>query len=89
MNAANILKIFNKKKKIVNISSKKIKELTYKVGADVILGLEKKNSILLKSGKTIRLNNKLNFHVLIVMPKFGCSTKNIFSKVTVQLYART
>ena len=81
MNAACILKYLIKKK-IVNISSKKIKELTYKVGADVILGLEKKNSILLKSGKTIRLNNKLNFHVLIVMPKFGCSTKNIFSKVS-------
>ena len=41
MNAANILKYLIKKK-IVNISSKKIKELTYKVGADVILGLEKK-----------------------------------------------
>jgi len=80
MNAACILK-YLMKKKIVNISTKKAKELAYKVGSDVSLGLEKKNSILLKSGKIIRLKNKVNFHVLIVMPKFGCSTKNIFSRV--------
>jgi len=80
MNAASILK-YLMKKKIVNISSKKAKELANKVGADVFLGLEKKNSILFKSGKIARLNNKLNFYVLIVMPKFGCSTKNIFSGV--------
>jgi len=45
------------------------------------LGLEKKNSILFKNGKIGRSNSKVNFHVLIVMPKFGCSTKNIFSRV--------
>ena len=80
MNAACILKYLIKKK-IVNISAKKANEIAYEVGADVVLGLEKKNSILLKNGKTVRLNNKLNFYVLIVMPKFGCSTKNIFSRV--------
>ena len=80
MNAASILSYLIKKK-IVNISTNKAKELAYKVGSDVFLGIEKKNSILLKSGKIIRLNNKVNFHILIVMPKFGCSTKNIFSRV--------
>ena len=80
MNAACILKYLIKKK-IVNISAKKANEIAYEVGADVVLGLEKKNSILLKNGKTVRLNNKLNFYVLIAMPKFGCSTKNIFSRV--------
>ena len=80
MNAASILSYLIKKK-IVNISTNKAKEIAYKVGSDVFLGLEKKNSILLKSGKIIRLKNKVNFHVLIVMPKFGCSTKNIFSRV--------
>ena len=45
------------------------------------MGLEKKNSILLQNGKIVRLNNKLNFHVLITKPKFGCSTEYIFSKV--------
>ena len=80
MNAACILKYLIKKK-IVNISAKKANEIAYEVGTDVVLGLEKKNSILLKNGKTVRLNNKLNFYVLIAMPKFGCSTKNIFSRV--------
>ena len=80
MNAACILKYLIKKK-IVNISAKKANEIAYEVGADVVVGLEKKNSILLKNGKTVRLNNKLNFYVLIAMPKFGCSTKNIFSRV--------
>ena len=77
MNAASVLNYLIKKN-FFYISTKKIKELAYKVGSDVFLGLEKKNSILLKSGKIIRLKNKVNFHVLIVMPKFGCSTKNIF-----------
>ena len=80
MNAACILRYLIKKK-IVNISAKKVKEIAHEVSADVVLGLEKKNSILLKNGKTVRLNNKLNFYVLIAMPKFGCSTKNIFSRV--------
>ena len=80
MNASSILRYLIKKK-IVNISIKKAKELANKVGADVFLGLEKKNSILFKTGKIARLNNRMNFYVLIVMPKFGCSTKNIFSRV--------
>ena len=41
MNAASILKYLIKKK-IVNISTNKAKELAYKVGSDVFLGLEKK-----------------------------------------------
>ena len=80
MNAACILRYLIKKK-IINISVKKAKEIAHEVGSDVVLGLEKKNSILLKNGTTVRLNNKLNFYVLIAMPKFGCSTKNIFSRV--------
>ena len=81
MNAASVLKYFIKKK-IINISNKKIQELAYKVGSDVILGLEKKNSILLKNGKIRRLNNKINFHVLIVKSNIVYSTKSIYAKVT-------
>ena len=69
MNAANILKHLIKKK-ILNISSKKARELAYEVGADVVLGLEKKNSILLQNGKIVRLNNKLNFHVFVLFSLF-------------------
>ena len=80
MNAASILSYFMKKR-ILNISNKKAKDLAYKVGSDVALGLEKKNSILFKNKKIGRLNNKIDFHVLIVMANEGCSTKYIFSKV--------
>ena len=80
MNAACILK-YLMKKKIVNISLKKAKEIACKIGSDVVLGLEKKNSILLSNGNIIRLDNKLNFHVLIAIPRIGCSTKDIFSRV--------
>ncbi len=80
MNAATILK-YLMKKKIVNISYKKAKLLAYNVGSDVALGLERKNTILLKSKKIIRMNNKINLYVLIAMPSFGCSTKIIFSRV--------
>ena len=80
MNAASILSYFMKKR-ILNISNKKAKDLPYKVGSDVVLGLEKKNSILFKNKKIGRLNKKIDFHVLIVMANEGCSTKYIFSKV--------
>ena len=80
MNAASILSYFMKKR-ILNISNKKAKDLAYKVGSDVVLGLEKKNSILFKNKKIGRLNKKIDFHVLIVMANVGCSTRYIFSKV--------
>ena len=80
MNAASILSYFMKKR-ILNISNKKAKDLAYKVGSDVVLGLEKKNSILFKNKKIGRLKKKIDFHVLIVMANEGCSTKYIFSKV--------
>ncbi len=80
MNAATILSYFMKKR-ILNITNKKAKDLAYKVGSDVVLGLEKKNSILFKNKKIGRLNKKIDFHVLIVMANEGCSTKYIFSKV--------
>ena len=80
MNAACILK-YLMKKKFINISSKKAKEIAYEIGSDVALGLNKKNSILFKNGKIIQVEKKLNFNVLVVMPNFGCSTKRIFSEV--------
>tara|TARA_B100001996_G_scaffold377854_1_gene361108 strand:+ start:2736 stop:3584 length:849 start_codon:yes stop_codon:yes gene_type:complete len=80
MNASCILKHLIKKK-IVNLPYKKIRELVNKIGSDVVLGLEKKNSILMKSGRIVRLNKKMNLFTLIVMPKFGCSTHDIFSRV--------
>jgi len=80
MNAANILKYFIKKK-IIRISKKKLLEISKLIGSDVILGINSKNSIL-KSNNEIRyFTNCKKIHTLIVKPNFGCSTKEIYSKV--------
>ena len=80
INSSSILKHLIKKK-IVNLSPKQAIELVNEVGSDVALGLEKKNSILMNNGRIIRLNKKMNLYTLITMPKFGCSTRDIFSMV--------
>ena len=80
MNAASVLKYLIQKK-IIKISNKKTLEVAYKVGSDVVLGLERKNSILFKNGKVGRLKNKINFYVLIVKPNIDCSTKDIYANV--------
>tara|TARA_B100000029_G_C16877182_1_gene705295 strand:- start:15 stop:560 length:546 start_codon:yes stop_codon:yes gene_type:complete len=91
MNAASVLRHLIKKG-IINVSNKKARELAYKVGYDVALGLEKKNSIQFKNKKIGKLNKKINLHVLVVKPNYGCNTKYIFSKVkkyTKPLYFKT
>ena len=80
MNAASIMSHLMKKG-IIKISNKKARELAYKVGYDVVLGLEKKNSILFKNKKIGRLNKKINLYVLIAKPNHGCDAKYIFSRV--------
>ena len=42
--------------------------MAYKVSSDVVLGLERKNSILFKNGKVGRLENKIN------LTCFDCKT---------------
>ena len=80
MNAASVLKYLIKKK-IIKISNKKALEVAYKVGSDVVLGLERKNSILFKNGEVGRLKNKINLHVLITKPNIDCSTKDVYANV--------
>ena len=80
MNAANILKYFIIKK-IIKISKKELLKISKLIGSDVILGLNSRNSILNSKNKIIHFNNTQKFHTLIVKPSFGCSTKEIFSKV--------
>jgi len=80
MNAASVLKHLIKKK-IIKISNKKALEVANKVGSDVVLGLERKNSILFKNGEVGRLKNKINLHVLITKPNIDCSTKDIYANV--------
>tara|TARA_B100001057_G_scaffold499521_1_gene610525 strand:+ start:2209 stop:3054 length:846 start_codon:yes stop_codon:yes gene_type:complete len=80
MNAANILKYFYKKK-IIKVSKMELLKISKLIGSDVILGLNSTNTIL-------NTNNKLNyfkkcqkFNILITKPRFGCSTKEIYSRV--------
>ncbi len=80
MNASNILKYFLKKK-IVKINEKEIRNICFSIGSDVILGLNSTN-VSLKSKNGIKFfKNIEKFYVLLVKPNFGCSTKEIYSKV--------
>ena len=80
MNAANILNYFIKKN-IIRISKKEILRISNLIGSDVILGLNSTFSILRSNNKIKYFTNCKKFYVLIVKPGFGCSTKEIYSKV--------
>ena len=78
MNAASILNYLFKKR-IIKITKNNLIKIANKVGSDVILGLYESPMIL--QGKNIsKINKKLNFHLLIIKPNFGCSTKLIYAK---------
>ena len=80
MNAANILKYFINRK-IIKLNTKEISEITEYIGSDVILGLETTNSILTSKKKITRFRNCKRLFTLVVKPGFGCSTKEIYSRV--------
>ena len=80
MNAANILKYLIKRK-IIKINNKKILEISKLIGSDVILGLQSTNCVITRSNKIKYYRKCEKFHTLIVKPNFGCSTKEIYSKV--------
>ncbi len=80
MNAASILRYFLNKK-IIKITDKEIMQISQSIGSDVILGLNPFNSILNRRNKIRYFKNCKKFHLLIVKPNFGCSTKKIYSKV--------
>ena len=80
MNAASILKFFIKKN-IIKITKQEIFEVSNLIGSDVILGLKQKNAIV-NSKNEIKYYGGINkFYTLIVKPNFGCSTKDIYSRV--------
>ena len=80
MNAASILN-FLTKKKIIKISAKKIQNISSLVGSDVILGINQ-GSVILKSNNTVKKFSRCpKFYILLVKPNFGCSTKEIYSRI--------
>ena len=80
MNAGSLINFFINKK-ILKIKNKELKNLTAKIGSDVILGIERTNTILSSNGKIKKFDKKIKLYVLVVKPEFGCSTKYIYSKV--------
>ena len=80
MNAASILK-YLVKKKIIKVTRKELMTISKLIGSDVVLGLNMTNSILNEKNKMRYFYNYKRFYVLIVKPNFGCSTKEIYSKV--------
>ena len=80
MNAASILNYFIKRK-IIKINKRGISEICNLVGSDVILGLSPTNSILTSKNEIKCFKDSKKFQILIVKPNFGCSTKNVYSKV--------
>ena len=80
MNAASILKYFIKNK-IVRISHKEAIKICKLIGSDVVLGLNSTNSILTSNNQIKYFNNCKKIHILLVKPSFGCSTKDVYSKV--------
>ena len=68
-------------KKIIKITKKEIIEISKLIGSDVILGLNYTNCVLNDKNEIKFFKNCKKFHTLIVKPNFGCSTKEIYSKV--------
>ena len=80
MNASSILKYFIKKNRL-DLTNEQILEISNKLGSDVILGMEKKNTLLKGNGKLIRYKNKIGLYVVILKPRFGCSTEKIYRNI--------
>lgn len=80
MNAAALINFFIIKK-IIKIKKNELIELSKLIGSDVILGINPGNGILTSDGKIKKIKKRIKLHTLIVKPKFGCSTRYIFSKV--------
>jgi len=80
MNAANILRFFIKKK-FFKITKKETELISKNIGSDVILGINSDRSILNSKNEIKNFSDCKKFYTLIVKPNFGCSTKEIYSKV--------
>ncbi len=79
-NAADLLNYFNSKMRL-KLDKKKIKKLASKIGFDVPISLERRNTLLTgKKDEIIRFNKKFKLNLLIVYPGLICSTKKIYKK---------
>ena len=79
MNAAFLLNYFLKRK-IIQLPKKEIFNICHQIGSDVFLGLDRKNLILLNKNNIKKYNVKMALFALLVKPKIGCSTKEIYKR---------
>ena len=47
----------------------------------MFLGLDRKNSILLNNKTVKKYNTKMRLFTILIKPKIGCSTKEIYKRV--------
>ena len=80
MNAASILKYLIKKK-FINLNKVQLSSICKSIGSDVALGLNSTFTILKSNNDIKEFKNCKKFYALIVKPSFGCSTKEIYSRV--------
>ena len=79
-NAANLLNYFDSNMGL-KLSKDKMKKLAVKIGFDVPINLERRNTFLTgKKNEILRLNQKFRLNLLIVYPNLICSTKKIYEK---------
>jgi len=79
-NAANLLNYFDSNMGL-KLSKDKMKKLAAKIGFDVPINLERRNTFLTgKRNEILRLNQKFRLNLLIVYPNLICSTKKIYEK---------
>ena len=79
-NAADLLNFFNLKMRL-KLNKNEIKKIASRIGFDVPINLEKKNTFLTgKKNEILRFDQKFGLNILIVYPNIICSTKKIYGK---------
>jgi 4-diphosphocytidyl-2-C-methyl-D-erythritol kinase len=77
-NAANLINFLNLKMKL-KLNKNQAGKIARKIGFDVPINLEKKNTLLTGNmDQIIRVKRRFNLNILIVYPNIVCSTKMIY-----------
>ena len=80
MNSAALIKFFLSTYKL-NINQRKLYKIANKIGSDVPLGFEIRNTFLMGGKKYLkRFKGKLKLHVILANPGIKCLSKDIYSK---------
>jgi len=82
-NSADILNFLNLRMRL-NLNKNNLEKIARKIGFDVPISLEKKNTFITgKKNEIIRLKENFNLILLIVYPNLICSTKKIYKKIKI------